>query len=161
MHLRKDDAKRKSRYAGQAVPSLLLASWSTNPSLIALTAAQPNASKVQTALQSGGFLNVQINDPQGLLDSTEASSGAVLFVGARSLGGGLAQPGLKSKTTAGRTYQILVPYDTPVNLWILNKSFALKDASGNSLTTSVITIPAQYNSKGTNAPIVLTVTGTH
>src|SRR5205807_6213236 len=105
-------------------------------------------------VQKGEWLTLHIADPQHILGQSP------LLVGAVASAGGRFQPARSSSASpVSRNYEVLVPANTPVKLRIDNPSFTFKDAQGNSLNSKVIEIPAQYNSSGTNRPIVLTVVG--
>jgi hypothetical protein len=107
------------------------------------------------------MVRVQINDPKNLLGTTEKATGNLLLVGAVAANGlSKRQPAIKLTSPTGRNYNVLVPLDQAVTIQLVNPGFTFQDANGNVLSSGLIEIPATYSSKGTNAPIVLTVTGT-
>jgi hypothetical protein len=137
--------------------------WSPNsPAIASLTAAPSSATNTLISLKQGGMIRLQVNDPFALLAVTETKHGTALVVHAVAKdGSSMPQPAIKLNAATGRNYNVLVPPDKPVKLMLYNKNLNFKDASGNVLKNAVIEIDTQYNSKGKNDPIVLTVVGTH
>jgi hypothetical protein len=83
------------------------------------------------------FLNVTVDDPQGLLPPAQAVSvqSAQLRVGLFYANG--AYVGLEDKFSAGtHNYQAAIPVGAPMDLWLFSKDFTLADADGNPVSPS-------------------------
>lgn len=86
-------------------------------------------------LKKGVFLKVRINDPMGLLPKTNPGPlhAGGINVGVKFRSGayvGAQNTGLDS---GGRDYQVAIPSDEPVNLWLFSADVALQDAAGKAV----------------------------
>jgi hypothetical protein len=110
-------------------------------------------------VQHGYPLQVRVNDPASLLPVPAGVSGqnylAVHVIGSS----GLAEPmPIVSANATGRTHQLIVPYNTPLQVLIHSSTVALTDATGKPLAaTSAINVTASTASPP--PPIVVNVTG--
>ena len=88
-------------------------------------------------LVQGYRLQVQINDPGGYYAAARAAKKGVAMLVSASFNGALpvmAQP--VRSTAAGTTYEVVVPYDTPVRIVMGSLGVEMKDGSGATVPWS-------------------------
>jgi hypothetical protein len=88
-------------------------------------------------LAQGYRLQVQINDPGGYYAAAKTAKKPVAMLVSASFNGGLpviAQP--VSSSTAGITYEVVVPFDTPVRIISGSLGVEMKDGSGATVPWS-------------------------
>jgi Carboxypeptidase regulatory-like domain len=112
-------------------------------------------------LRKGGQLQIQLNDPSGLLTTaTAAAPGAnakSVLIGVVSARG-LFQPlTIVSQSSAGSTQQTVVPFDSPVHLWTSSQNVHLANGSGVQLPAAGVQNTVVLPSAGPSAPISFTV----
>jgi len=61
-------------------------------------------------------------------------------------------------STGGRTYQLSVPFATPLTIWVYSRTLVLADAQGNTLAPSGAGIPLEVAAGAKPAPITIRVT---
>jgi hypothetical protein len=134
--------------------------WKTSPTTVSVAASAQPATVALVAAR-GVQVNIQVNDPQGLL----AANGAVddVMIGTKGVSGGspFLSASLLSRNGAGKTVSLLVPPSQGVGLLVSSLSFQLGDSQGNAYSTpsvlTNITAPALGSSTGATATPVLTV----
>ena len=114
--------------------------WQDHNSVYVPLAPGQISQGVAVPLQHGYPLNVQVNDPAGLLPAPIGNTGAndlaIHVIGPS----GLAQPvPIASQTATGRDQVLVVPYNTQLQLLIHSSSFALTDGNGNALAPTTKT----------------------
>ncbi|PWT98655.1 MAG: hypothetical protein C5B51_28730 [Terriglobia bacterium] len=132
--------------------------WGLHPPMFTLSGTQPVAT-VTLTLKKGAAVPIRINDPGQLLSQYESKSpGADLLIGVAS-DSRVFLPALTiSRDGGGRNHQIVIPFDSTVNLVVFSPQFQLS-SGGVPLPKASIKIPITVPS-GRQPPIVtLQVTG--
>lgn len=141
--------------AGMLDPCL----WSDTQTVVAITGGQ-TATGIQLALRKAAVLPVRIEDPTQLLDTRERESPVGRFSITVRTRWGILHPGrLVSKDGKGRDYELVVPFDTPINLRAHHASADIQDENGRSVTRTPVDIPVVAPSNAPIRPIVLRVAG--
>ena len=117
-------------------------------------------------LENAGTLQVQINDPGGLLSATTASGqplpGTVashLMVGVMTDGRLFLSIPITGNSNTGRTHEIAVPVDRSVSVRLVAHGFSVSTASAPATNVSGVDLPVTIASGQTNAPLVFAVAG--
>lgn len=99
-------------------------------------------------LQKGVYLNVRVNDPQGLLPHVVDGpwTPRKLLVGVAYGTGAYQAAGNTAVDSAGRSYQLIIPAGKPFSLWLYSTDIALLDANGIALAGPTAGIPFQASS---------------
>ena len=137
-------------------PFLDPCSWQ---SAVQVTIASSAATHQQIVLSRGVFLNLHIDDPDGLLPKTMDSAfgggisagvifGTGAYLGARNI----------SVDASGRDYQIAVPAGAPLTLWLHSVRFTFVDSGGHTVPVSGARVPFQA-AAGLNKGFTFTVSG--
>jgi len=102
-----------------------------------------------------------VDDPGRLMASNEGvTPGAGLFVSLRGPGLFFRRVPLVSTDSAGRNYQIVVPFNTPLTLMIQPWPYQVADANNVALGQSASTqIPLVFSAGQQPAPIRFTMSG--
>jgi hypothetical protein len=103
-------------------------------------------------------VTIRINDPLSLLKgaSTMASP---LVAGVRD-GSGRLRPGRETAASGGsHTFQVDVPYGTPLNVWLHSWRFLLTDSTGATLDRRGARIPFEVAANGQAPSFVFTIAG--
>lgn len=131
--------------------------WGSAP--LAVVAAA-NVAPLDVAVVPGVFLEVTINDPQGLLPASEISplDFPHLIVGVYFGSGAFLAAQRTSAGTGTQTYSMPVPAGVPLNLWLQSRWVTLTDSSGNALSSSGARLPF-VAAAGTPALFTVNVTG--
>lgn len=130
--------------------------WALAPS-VPVTAGAVSTLNVQ--LQRGVYLDVRINDSQGLaVSSGNLFSMPHLVVGVIFGTGAFLSAGLKSTDATGQSFEIAVPTGAPLKLWLYSQHVALADAQGKVLNSSGTALPFTA-SPGANQSFTINVTG--
>jgi hypothetical protein len=111
------------------------------------------------ALIPAAVVTVQVSDPLGLLPTKlNPAMDPGLIVGVkRPLGTFL--PSAPAVSTGGRTYQLSVPFATPLTIWVYSRTLALADAQNTTLSPGGAGIALEVASGSKPAPITIRVTG--
>ncbi len=112
-------------------------------------------------LKRGAAVSVRVDDPGGLLAQNEGKTpGAHLLLGVRSDALIFHPASVVAQDSAGRTYQITIPFDAKVNLVLASSFFRLTDGMGAALAASgSATIPVAVPSGQTPPTLRLVVSG--
>jgi hypothetical protein len=103
---------------------------------------------------------IRVNDPAQLLPQNEGkTAGAHLLIGIANDGGVFRPAPVISQDATGRNYQIVIPFNHPVNLSVYSSFFQLAGANGISLPRTGTSIPVTVSSGQQPAAITLLVTG--
>lgn len=129
--------------------------WKAVPTTVTVTASA-QAAPVSLVAARGVQINIQVNDPQGLL----AASGAVDDIMIGTKGASAASPflgaHLLSKNSTGKTVSLLVPPSQSVGIFVSSQLFQLGDSQGNAYSTPSVltntTAPALGSSTATTGP---------
>lgn len=99
-------------------------------------------------LKKGVLLKVRINDPAGLLPRAKEDllSPLNLIIGVVFREGAFLRAVNTAADGTGREYEISVPTDTPLKLWVFSRHVALRDAKGAAVDNSGAKIPFQPTS---------------
>jgi len=139
------------------LPFLDPCKWGEAPLAIV---APAQISLLNIAAAPGVYLQVTINDVQGLLPTSE--SGLLDFphltVGVYFGSGAFLAARRSSVGTGIQTYSMAVPTGVPLNLWLISRYVYLSDSAGNALATNGAKIPFTA-SAGTNSAFTINVTG--
>jgi len=111
------------------------------------------------ALTPAAEVAVQVSDPLGVLPTKlnpGMDSGLILGVKRPH---GTFLPSAPAVTTGGRTYQLSIPFATPLTLWVYSRTLTLADSQNNPLPRGGAAIPLQAASGTNPAPITIRVTG--
>ena len=126
---------------------------------MALTASEPSA-RISIALSKGALVTVRVNDPAQLLPAHEGKSLGAHFLLGLSNDADLFRPAaLVSQDAAGRTYQILAPFDRTIHIAAASGFFQLADAVGRPLPSFGTRIPVLVSSGQPAAALLLSVAG--
>jgi hypothetical protein len=111
-------------------------------------------------LQKGVYLNVQINDPKGLLPQATAGpwTSGKLVVGVVYGSGAFQGASNTAIDSAGRSYQLIIPTGQPFALWLYSTDFLLADANGATVPSPAAGIPFQATA-GQDQAFAFAVTG--
>ncbi|GEM_PF-1913335 len=134
--------------------------WSANPPTATLTAGQiVDAGTIQ--LKKGAVLQVRILDDGGELASGEVKKqGSHVLLGVWTAGGLFQPMGLKNKAAKNRDYELLIPYDTTLQLSITSRTFKLADEKGVAVDAKKgVNVPLQIASGSAAKTITYRVTG--
>lgn len=138
--------------------------WSTSPTSVTLASGQSATGQTITMI-TGTLLQVQVNDPNGLLTANEGmTQGAGMMV---AIGGGtnvLTPMFVASTTSTGRSLSLAIPFATNLNLIVFSSFYKLADGNGSPITgTYSVPINIPTPPSGTNseqlAPIAVNITG--
>jgi hypothetical protein len=129
-------------------------------SAIPVSVSAAAVAKQNIALTKGVFLNVQINDPQGLLAQSVPSlmSAGGLVVGVRFGNGAFLGAPSTSVGSTARSYQMPVPAGVPLGLWLFSHQVVLTDSGGKAVSTPGALIPFQA-ATGQDQSFTFTVSG--
>ena len=136
--------------------------WRSQPTMVSVSAGA-QAGPVSLSIQRGVLINVQVNDPQGLI----AAKGAVddILIGTRTTvpGTPFLAASVVSKTSTGKLVCLIVPPNLAQQILLSSQRFKLGDALGTALSAAsiyqTITTPG-LNATATSAPfLTLTVVG--
>jgi len=137
--------------------------WPGKPPAVTITAGQIAAiGKIQ--LSSAVTLHVNLIDDNGLLQSnavTAKTPGANILIGVRTGTGAFYPVRLRSKQAGGVwNHEIVVPFDTLLNLEVSSSKFTLSDDKGNALNALAgVKVPVTVAAATSLSPIVFHVTG--
>ena len=143
--------------AAPSQPFLDPCRWSRSPVVHVQSGAISN---LDVLLERGVFLNVRINDPQGLLptsaktlfDPPHLIVGVVFGNGAFLASSGVSTDG------GGQNYQIAVPTGVPLYLWLFSRHVSLADAQGKAFPLAGAAISFNAAS-GVDQSFTINVTG--
>jgi len=110
--------------------------WSMPISVGGLSGAEARDVK-QIHLREGGILTIHVNDPAALLspvDDLIVDPG--IIVGVQTKAGMFYRATQKTKGQFGRDYQIAVPYDVPLGLWLFSRTVSIADEIGNKIDSA-------------------------
>ncbi len=107
--------------------------WGSRPPLIILTAAQPTAMP-SVVMRKGAAVPIRIEDPgQRLLQYEGKAAGAHLLIGVGNDAFGFMTARLVSRDANSKTYEVVLPFDSPRNVVIRSPGFRLTDGAGVAL----------------------------
>jgi hypothetical protein len=134
--------------------------WGNKGTSVSLTQSQPSAT-ISVVLTKGAAVRLRVNDSAGLLTANEAKTpGAHLLVGV-GMDNLLFRPAaIVSQDAAGRTYQVVVPFDRSVQISVASAHFQLSEVTGKALAKFGNLIPVLVPSGQQPPNLVLNVTGT-
>lgn len=136
--------------------------WNFPTPTASITRSAPTAS-VNIILKRGAAVSVRINDPGQLLPQNEGKTpgaGFLLEVSDSRPGSFFRLAPLVSEDATGRNYQIMIPLNTPLTLFVHPTFYHVNDGIGAPLSQGVTTkIPLLAVSGQPVAPVVFTVTG--
>jgi hypothetical protein len=112
------------------------------------------------SLQSGVFLQIRLNDPKGLLPSSERNSFDFPHVttGVFFRGGAFLAAERASVDSAGQVYRMTIPAGEPLNLWLSSGFVQLTDNLGKAVPATGARIPFQA-ATGVDQNFTITVAG--
>jgi hypothetical protein len=127
-----------------------------------ITRSAPTAS-ITITLERGAAMPIRIDDSAQLLAQNEGKTpGAALLLEVSGSGAGsfFRLVPLVSEDSGGRNHQIVIPFNTPLTLFVHPTFFHLSDATGAPLSQGVTTkIPLLVASGQQVSPIKFTITG--
>jgi hypothetical protein len=107
--------------------------WGSRPPLTILTAVQPTASST-VVMRRGAAVPIRIEDPgQRLLQYEGKVAGSHLLIGVGNDAFGFMTARLVSRDANSRTYEVVLPFDSPRNVVIRSPGFRLTDGAGVAL----------------------------
>lgn len=135
--------------------------WGLQVPAAALTATQKSVNLAVT-MGKGVALPIRVDDPSQLLSNNEGKTpGAHLLIGVASDALVFHHATLVSTDSAGRNYEIVIPFGVPVKLVVNGGFFLLGDTLGQALSrTSSTLIPVTVPAGQQPSTIRLAVTGT-
>lgn len=135
--------------------------WGGLSPTVSLSGTQPSAS-VTIILKKGVAVPIRVDDPGQLLTQNEGKTpGAHLLLGAGNDAFVFQQARVTSQDSTGRNHQIVIPFDTPVQLVVSSSFFQLSNVTtGLPLPRAGSTvIPVTVPSGQQPATVRLIVTG--
>ncbi len=88
-------------------------------------------------LKRGAAVSIRVDDPSGLLAQNEGKTpGAHLLLGVRSDALIFHPASVVAQDSAGRTYQVTIPFDAKINLVVASSFFRLTDGTGAPLAAT-------------------------
>lgn len=133
--------------------------WGHNGTTASLSSSQASV-QVPIVLTKGALVTVRVNDAAQLLTTHEGKSpGAHLLLGVSTDSHFFRAAGIISQDVAGRTYQMLVPFDRSINLSVASAFFQMSDATGKALLKSGNLIPVLVPSGQQPPTVLLNVSG--
>ena len=134
--------------------------WGSPGSTVSLMQTKPSA-VVRIVLTRGALIAVRVSDPTGLLTANEAKTpGGHLLVGVGMDSLVFLNAAIVSQDSAGRTYQVVVPFDRAVRISVASAFFGLSDVTGKALPKFGNVIPVLVPSGQPPPTVFLNVTGT-
>jgi hypothetical protein len=113
--------------------------WGTSPPALSLSASQPT-SNVSVVMTKGVIVPIRVNDPQQLLAQNEGiTPGAHLLMGIGHPPFLFDDALIASQDTAGRTYQVTIPFGFAATLKIYSSFFRISNAAGVALPQGAVT----------------------
>jgi hypothetical protein len=133
--------------------------WGLQPTTLSLSSSQPNAT-VHMVLKKGAAVSIRIDDPGQLLSQNEGRKpGAHLLLGVRNDASAICPARFLSQDTNGRNHEIVVPFNTTVNLVVQSSFFQVSNATGSPVGVAGPFVPV-FATAGQQPPSVrLVVTG--
>ncbi len=127
-------------------------------SAIHVNVGNASVSAPTVALRKGVFLNVQINDPSGLLPKVvdRLFQAGNLVVGIKFAQGAYLGAENMTLDATGRSYQMAIPAGVPLSLWLFSRGISITDSTGKSVAPNGATIPFQAVA-GQNQTFIFTV----
>jgi hypothetical protein len=130
------------------------------PLQVTLTAGQPSKNNV-VKMTAGSILHVRIQDPQQLLaKTTDRPASAWIPQSTEDLTVGVwgaGVPGLQfypayiaGRDSAGMDYQVTIPKDTPLAVYVTSKHLKVVDGTGAALTNNSSRQNFQHNTGDSN-----------
>lgn len=133
--------------------------WGLQGTTVSLSASQPSPN-VTIVLKKGALVIVRVDDPAQLLSIHEGKTpGAHLLMGVGTDSHFFQAAAVASQDGAGRNYQLLIPFDRPINISVGSGFFQLSDATGRVLPKFGNLIPVLVPSGQQPATLRLTVSG--
>jgi hypothetical protein len=127
--------------------------------VVTLSGTQPVAT-VTLTLKKGAVVPIRINDPGGFLPRYEGKSpGADLLIGVASDSRLFLPATVLSQDGSGRNHQIVIPFNSLVNLIVFSTQFQLSTLGLPLPKVSSTKIPITAPSGGQPPTITLQVTG--
>jgi hypothetical protein len=134
--------------------------WSSSPPTFLVTAGQL-VSGAAIHLNPAHQLQVQINDPQGLLANDGKTAGAFLHIGVQGVSGVFQRAVLADSNATSRHYVVTVPYDSPVNMLVSGSAFQVNDNAGMAIANTGKLTQVTVPSVGAAPTLVFSVAGIH
>ncbi len=126
--------------------------WGPKPTLITLSEKAP-ASSLTIRLDKGLLVFVRVVDAAAVLDKSEAAvAGADLLIGLSNDNGTWEPVELTSRDLTGRTYQIKVPFDKPINLTAASSLFGLTTGDSTPVQRNGITVTKTFTALSGKTP---------
>ncbi|MBI1898206.1 MAG: carboxypeptidase regulatory-like domain-containing protein [Acidobacteria bacterium] len=134
--------------------------WGAQPPVVVLSAAQGFA-VVTLVIKKAAVVPIRLDDPGQLLAQDEGRTpGANLLIGVANDARWFRPAAVTSRDVGGKNYQVLVPFNSTVNIIVSSPFFQLADAGGVPLPrTRATAIPVTVPAGQQPAPIRLRVTG--
>jgi hypothetical protein len=124
--------------------------WSRTASKLTLSNGQKSAGNA-LKLDTGSALQVRFNDPGKLLaKKTKDGRDPHLTVGIGAANGRFYPLHVGSKDSAGTTFQLTVPRDTPLKLQVASRDLKIADASSAAISATGDRQTVQHNSNDPN-----------
>jgi hypothetical protein len=137
--------------------------WNIPTPSVSITADSPTTAAT-ILMRRGVTLTVRVDDPLQLLPQHEGKTdGAFVLIGAVSSGFVFHQMPVVSRDSKGRDQEVLIPFDTPVELLVRSSFFRINDPSGLAIGKTVSTKVPVSAPKGPQlrlSPVRLVVDGT-
>jgi hypothetical protein len=134
--------------------------WGPQPPVVTMSAAQAFA-VVTLVMKEGAVVPIRLEDPAQLLAQHEGRApGAHLLVGVANDARWFRPALVTSRDAGGKNYQVLVPFNSTVNIVVYSAFFQLADAGGLPLPrTRAAAIPVSVPAGQQPTPVRLRVTG--
>ncbi len=134
--------------------------WGAGPPTVALSAAQAFGA-VALVMKKAAVVPIRVEDPNKLLVQHEARApGAHLLIGVANDARWFRPAVVTSRDAGGKNYEVLVPFNSTVNIVVHSSFFQLADASGMPLPrTGAAVIPVTVQAGQQPPTVRLRVTG--
>jgi len=140
-----------------AQPLLDPCKWGPASPVVQVQAGQ--TAQLNIPLQSGVFLQVHFNDPNGLLPATlTAAEVPHVVTGVFAGNGGYLAAGQVAADASGQNYRMAIPTGVPLSLWLFSRQVLLADSAGNAVSAQGSRTPFQA-SPGVDQVFSVNVTG--
>lgn len=127
--------------------------WSS-PSGLTVSPEQVSVNHLRMA--KGSLFHVRVNVPSGQLAAVD---GANILLGILSSTSLFYPMNVSGSDAAGRTYDMAIPFDTPLRVAISSERLQRVDAHGNALPISRAIFQIQQLATGNNQDLTFTITG--
>lgn len=137
--------------------------WTEFRTTVQITSANPTPASVTVRVAASSALNFQVNDAAAVLTpKSGATTIPRVLVGVFDMQG-MFHPALQTrKDTSGTSYQVNIPFDSPVRMVVYSAHVQLSQAQSGPVSAKGFSqITVQPSNKAPLSAVVFTTTGIH